>query len=74
MTRHKQTRLTEFAVLVSLMFALLPKDQTFQNLFIFAAADIKFRVTAIRRFPLFNHSANLLYRIFSGFFEIIEFI
>ena len=42
------------------MFALLPKDQTFQNLLIFTAADIKFRVTAIKCFPLSHHTVTLL--------------
>ena len=61
--------LTESDIFISLMYSVLPKALTIQNLFIFTAADV-LRVAAVKCLPLHHHSADDIFWSF-GITEVI---
>ena len=68
-TGHEQTKQTEFAIFISFMLSLLPKDLTHQNLYIFTAAAV-LCAAGVKRLPVHHYRADYIFL----FFGIIEFM
>ena len=51
---------TEFAIFISLMWSLLPRDLTNNNLFIFSAAGVV-QCGGRKRLPAHHHSADYIF-------------